>query len=58
MEPHWVGEMDVCSPHLDHMTKVASTPIYGKHSSEKALGLGMQHWGHGPNKIRKMISLG
>ena len=52
MEPSWAGEMEVCSPHLDHMIKMAATPIYGKNplklffsgtKGPMALGLGMQH---------------
>ena len=52
--------MDVCSPQLGHMIKIAATPTYGKtlkkvfFSGTKgpmALGLGLQHWGHRPNKI-------
>ena len=39
-----------------HMTKMAGTPIYVKKAM--ALGLGMQHWGHGPIKYEKMIMLG
>ena len=30
VEPPWVGGTKVCSRHLDHMTKMAATPIYGK----------------------------
>ena len=30
MEPQWKWGMKVCSPHLGHMTKVATMPIYGK----------------------------
>ena len=34
MEPPWVGGTKVCSQHLGHMTKMASTPIYGKNPSK------------------------
>ena len=30
VEPPWVGGMKVCSRELDHMTKMAAAPIYGK----------------------------
>ena len=30
MEPHWDGGMKVCSWGLGHMTKMATTPIYGQ----------------------------
>ena len=30
VEPPWVGETKFCSRHLDHVTKMAATPIYGK----------------------------
>ena len=52
---------------LDHMTKVAVMPIYGKNplkvffSGTKdpvTLGLGMQHWGLGPNKVCSNDDLG
>ena len=53
-------------PHLGHMTKVATMPIYGKNplkiftktKGPMALGLGMQHRGHGPSKVRKNDNLG
>ena len=43
-----------------HMTKMATTPIYGKNPKNvlfsgtkrpMALGLGMKHWGCGPDQI-------
>ena len=34
VEPPWVGGTKVCSRHLDHMTKMAATPIYGKNPSK------------------------
>ena len=34
VEPPLVGEMNVCSRHLGHMTKMAATPIYGKNPSK------------------------
>ena len=44
----------VCSNGLDHMTKMAVTPIYGKNHLKisrtrrsMTLGLGMYHWGCG-----------
>ena len=52
--------MKVCLQHLGHMTKMTTLPIYGKNplkfffsgiKGPVALGLGMQHWGHGPNKV-------
>ena len=52
---------------LDHMTKMAATPIYGKNalkiffSGTKGpitLGLGMPHWGLGPNKVCSNDDLG
>ena len=45
---------------LGHMTKMAATPIHGKHplkiffsgtKGPKTLGLGMQHLGRRPNKV-------
>ena len=30
MEPQWDGRTKVCSYGLDHMTKMAAMPIYGK----------------------------
>ena len=44
---------------LDHMTKMATTPIYDKNplkifsgtKGPMTLGLGMQHWGLGPDKV-------
>ena len=50
---------EVCSNYLCHMTRRTAMPIYGKNplkiffsgtKGPKALGLGMQHRGHGPNK--------
>ena len=50
----------MCSRGRCHITKMATTLIYGKNplkiflSGNKgpmSLGLGMQHWGHGPNKV-------
>ena len=67
MEPQWVGRMKkVCSLHLGHLTKMAAKSIHSKNplkicfSGTKwpmALGLGMQQWGHVPNKVRKIIPL-
>ena len=60
MGPKWIGATEVYSPHLDHMTKTAAMPIYGKHplkiifSGTKGpvvLRLGLQTWGHRPNKV-------
>ena len=34
VEPPWVGGTIFCSRHLDHMTKMASTPIYGQNPSK------------------------
>ena len=34
VEPPWVGGMKVCSRHLGHMTKMATTPIYSKNPSK------------------------
>ena len=59
MEPPCEGGTKVCSG-LGHMTKMAATPIYGinplkiffsRTKGPVILGLGMQHWGLGPNKI-------
>ena len=51
----------VWSLHLGHMTKMAAMPIYDKThlkvfsgtKGQMTIGLGMQHWGYGPNKIWK-----
>ena len=60
IEPQKVRGMEVYSPHLGHMTKMAAMPIYGKKplkiffsgtKGPMVLGLNMQHLGHGPNKI-------
>ena len=60
MELHRVVGMKVFSPHLSLMTKMVATPIYGKNflkiffsgtEGPVALGLGMLHWGHEPNKV-------
>ena len=62
MEPPWVGKTKVCSglgDGLGHMTKVATTPLYGKNplkifsaiKGPMTLGLGVQHPGLGPNKF-------
>ena len=49
------------------MTKMAATPIYSKNPLEIlfsgtkgpiTFGLGMQNWGHGPNKIYSNDDLG
>ena len=54
------SQKKVYSPHFGHMTKMATTPLYGKKllrifiSQTKetvTLGFVMQHWGHGPNKV-------
>ena len=34
VEPPWVGGTKVCSRHLGHMTKMATTPINGKNPSQ------------------------
>ena len=34
VEPPWVGGTIFCSRHLGHMTKMATTPIYGKNPSK------------------------
>ena len=34
VEPPWVGGAIFCSRHLGHMTKMATTPINGKHPSK------------------------
>ena len=34
VEPPWVGGTKFCSRHLGHMTKMATTPIYGKNPSK------------------------
>ena len=34
VEPPWVGRAIFCSLHLGHMTKMATTPINGKHPSK------------------------
>ena len=46
--------MEVYSPHLGHMTKMAAMPMYSKNplkifatKGPVALGPGMQHWEHG-----------
>ena len=61
---HGPRETKVCLPHLGHMTKMAAMPIYGKNplkiifsrtKGPMALGLGMQYWGYGPNKVRKKL---
>ena len=50
MKPPWDGGTEVCSNGPGHMTKMATTPIYGKNkifSGTKRpmiLKLGMQHW--------------
>ena len=59
MDPRWIGETEVYSPHLGHMTMMAAMPIYLKNplkifyrtKGPVALRLGLQHWGHGPNKV-------
>ena len=37
VEPPWVGGMKVCSRELDHLTKMAAAPIYGKNPSKNFL---------------------
>ena len=58
VEPPWVGGTKFCSRHLGHMTKMATTPIYGKNPSKIFLSrtggpifkkLGMKH--QGPRSI-------
>ena len=34
VEPPWVGGTKFCMRHLGHMTKMATTPIYGKKPSK------------------------
>ena len=55
--PSVVGGTIVCSQHLGHMTKMATTPIYGKKPSKIFFSrtgwpnytkLGMKHWGLQP----------
>ena len=67
MEPPWVGGMKVYSGHLDHMTKLAATPVYGKNPSKiffsgtkgpLTLDLGMQHWGFGLIRVCSNDDLG
>ena len=57
MEPQWDGGTKVCSRGLGHMTKMATTPIYGEKPSKiffsrtkglMTLWLSMKHWGLGP----------
>ena len=65
MEPQLVEGKKVCSPHLVYMTKMPIMPLHGKNplkivfgiKGPVTLGLGMQHWGHSPNKVWKMINL-
>ena len=42
VEPPWVGGTKVCWRHLGHMTKMATTPIYGKNPSKKFLPQNLQ----------------
>ena len=67
MEPPWVGGTKDCSQSLGHMTKMAARPIYCKNplkfflSKTKgpvAMGLGMQHLGHGPTIVVHMMTMG
>ena len=60
VEHPWVGGMKACMGGLGHMTKMAATPICGKNTLKiffsgtkelMTLGLGMQHWGLGPNRV-------
>ena len=60
IDPQWIWEREVYLPHLGHMNKMAAMLIYGKNllkifffrtKGPLALGLGLQHWGHGPNKV-------
>ena len=62
MKPPWAWVRKVCSPHLGHKTKMASMFIYVKNPLKiffsgnerpRDVGLGMQHWGHGPNNFWK-----
>ena len=62
MEPSWAGGMEVYSLHPGNMIKIVAMFIYVKialkifFSGTKeplALGLGMQFWGHKPNKVWK-----
>ena len=54
MEPPWVRGTKVCLQGLGHMTKISAMPIYGNNpifilrNQLATIGLGMQHWGHGP----------
>ena len=34
VEPPWVGGTKICSRHLGHLTKMATTPLYGKNPSK------------------------
>ena len=60
MDPQWVGGIKVCLLYQGHMTRMAAMPIYGKNPLKMffsrtkgpvAQGLGMQHLGHGSNKV-------
>ena len=52
VEPPWDGGTKVCLNGLDHMTKMAAMPIYGKNfkkifsgtKKQMTLKLGMQNW--------------
>ena len=57
VEPQWDGGAKVCLRGLGHMTKMATTPIYGKNPAKiffsrtkgpMTLWLSMWHWGLGP----------
>ena len=65
-EPQWDGGTKVCSRGLGHMTKMATTPMYGKNPSKiffsrskrpMTLWLGMWHWGLGPIKVSSSLRL-
>ena len=60
IEPQWIEATKVCSLHLGHMTKMALMLFSGKNPLKvfvsetigpMGLGLYMQHWGHGPDKV-------
>ena len=37
MDPQWIGGMEVCLPHLGHISKLAAMPIYGKNPFKNLL---------------------
>ena len=57
VEPPWLWGTRVCLQGLGYITKIVTTPMYDKNPLKclfsgtdrpMAMGLGMQHWGHGP----------